>query len=115
MFCPTCGTRAIDGASHCTKCGKQLPRADGAPDQLKGLEPVLPINTSFWAIAAGYLGLFSVLLVFAPFALICGILALLELKKSPGRRGHVRAWLGIVMGTLGTIGLLLLVVSTLNR
>jgi len=115
MYCPTCGAKAIDGANNCTKCGKPFPRLQQPPDQLKALEHVLPVHTSIWAIAAGYLGLFSVLLIFAPFALICGIVALKMLKKNPGARGHVRAWLGIVMGGLGSIGLALVLFAMVRR
>lgn len=103
MFCPTCGAQAIDGANNCTACGKPLPHKLPPDNQLKALEPVLPVNTSVWAIAAGYLGLFSVLMFPAPFALATGILALRSLKRNPGLRGHVRAWLGIVLGLLFTI------------
>lgn len=109
MYCPTCGAQAIDGANNCTACGKPLPRAIPPDNQLKSLEPVLPVNTSIWAIASGYLGLFSILLFPAPFALITGIIALRSLKRHPGVRGHVRAWLGIVLGSLCSILLLLLI------
>jgi hypothetical protein len=69
------------------------------------LTGIVPVNTSGWAIAAGYLGLFSLLAVPGPFALACGIIALRQLRKEPGRRGHVRAWVGIVLGALGTVAL----------
>lgn len=68
-----------------------------------GLQFVIPINTSGLAIAAGYVGLISVLCFPAPFALILGILALRQLKKNPKMHGHARAIFAIVMGVIFTI------------
>jgi uncharacterized RDD family membrane protein YckC len=67
-----------------------------------GTEWLLPINRSGWAIAAGYLGLLSLLGIFAPFALITGILGLREISRKPGLGGKGRAIFGIVMGGLMT-------------
>lgn len=72
-----------------------------------GLSMVLPINRSGWAIAAGYLALFSVLCLPAPFALFCGIMALRDLKRRAHLQGAGRAWFGIVMGGLFTAVLIL--------
>lgn len=85
------------------------PTADAIAEPL--LEYAVPINVNFWAIAAGYLGLFSLLGVPGPFALATGIVALVQLRKTPHVRGHVRAWIGIVLGALGTVGLLLSIVA----
>ena len=67
---------------------------------------LVPVGLSGWAIAAGYLALFSFFLIPAPFALLTGILAVRSIKKHPEKRGMGRACFGIVMGVLGT-GLLL--------
>lgn len=67
----------------------------------------VPIGRSYWAIAAGYLGLFSLLCVPGPFAVAAGILALYDIRKHPGLGGKGRAIFGIVLGGLGTIGLIL--------
>jgi len=64
---------------------------------------VLPVGRSGWAIASGYLGIFSLLGIFAPFAIITGILAFREIKKNPQLGGRGRATFGIVMGSLGTL------------
>jgi len=69
----------------------------------EGLQYVIPINTSGLAIAAGYVGLISVLCFPAPFALLLGILALVQLKKNPKLHGKGRAIFAIVMGGLFTI------------
>jgi hypothetical protein len=81
-------------------------------DPLKSLEGIVPVNTSGWAIAAGYLGLFSLLGLPGPFAIACGIVALVRLRKQPGVRGHVRAWIGILLGGLGTASLLLIMIAS---
>ena len=74
---------------------------------------VLPVGRSGWAVAAGYLALFAVLVLPAPFALAIGIIALRDLKRHPAMLGRGRAIFGIVMGTLGTIVLCALLLSPL--
>ena len=63
---------------------------------------VLPVGRSGWAIAAGYLGLFAVLVLPAPVALAIGIVALRDLKRNPSKLGKGRAIFGLVMGAIGT-------------
>lgn len=72
---------------------------------------LIPVGTSGWAIAAGYLGLVSVLCFPAPFALITGIIAIRSIKRNPKTHGMGRAIFGIVMGGLGCVVLLLALVS----
>jgi len=71
-------------------------------DDDQALHWLLPVGRSGWAIAAGYLGLFSLLGIFAPFALITGILGLRAIKKNPRLGGRGRAIFGIVMGGIFT-------------
>jgi len=71
---------------------------------------LLPVGQSGWAIASGYLGLISVLCIPSPFALITGILAIREMRRNPKKHGMGRAVFGIVMGTIGTISMLLMIV-----
>ncbi len=78
-----------------------------------GMRMLLPVGRSFWAIAAGYLGLVSILFLPAPFALATGILAVLDIKKNPEKHGMGRAIFGIVMGGLFT-GLLLIAMLAKN-
>lgn len=65
---------------------------------------LMPVGRSGWAIAAGYAGLFSFILIGAPFALIFGILGIREIRKSRStdqpKFGMGRAIFGIVMGAL---------------
>ena len=72
------------------------------------LRMVVPIGRSWLAIAAGYLGLFAIVLIPAPLALIVGVLAVLDLRRHPQKHGMGRAIFGIVMGVLGTAGLVLM-------
>ena len=72
---------------------------------------VVPVGRSGWAVAAGYLGLCSVLLLPAPLSLAIGIIALRELKRHPTMLGKGRAIFGIVMGAVGTIALCALLLN----
>jgi hypothetical protein len=112
-FCSTCGAEVSDKAVMCVKCGASLVRvSDLQSNDERALRMLLPIGRSGWAIASGYLALFSVLLVFAPFALLTGILALRDIKKHPDRHGKGRAWFGIIMGALFSAALVAAFVLT---
>lgn len=52
---------------------------------------LLPVGRSGLAIAAGYAGLFALLIVPAPLALVLGILAVRDIKKNPRNTGWARA------------------------
>jgi hypothetical protein len=76
---------------------------------------IVPVGRSAWALVAGYLGLLSVLLVPAPFALATGIIAALDIQKHPRKHGMGRAIFGIVMGAIGSIvGFVVLMMVILN-
>lgn len=83
------------------------------------LEPVVPAGTDWlvpsgrsgWAIAAGYLGLLSLLFVPAPLAIAAGVMALRDLRRHPELGGRGRAYFGLVMGCLGTALLIVSVVT----
>ncbi len=74
----------------------------------------MPINVSGWAIAAGYLGLLSWLILPGPVSLVVGFVALRDLAKRPHMRGKVRAWLGVIMGSIATtlMGVLAILIAT---
>ncbi|HEY5311930.1 MAG TPA: DUF4190 domain-containing protein [Pirellulales bacterium] len=104
------------GVHFCGGCGEPLlrsapPAASGDMGQDAGMRLLLPVGRSILAIISGYLGLLSVLLVPAPFALLTGILAIREIRRNPAKHGMGRAIFGVVMGTLGTALLLLLILS----
>ena len=107
MFCTACGKEINDKAVVCVHCGAGTGpalRAASGPDPL--MRMVLPLGRSGLAIAAGYLGLFSVLLVPAPLSLLFGVLAVKDIKKHKGKLGMGRAVFGIVMGAVFTIVLI---------
>ena len=71
-----------------------------------------PRARSKWAVAAGYLGLCSVIIFPGPFALIAGIIGVRDLKEHPAKAGMAGAVFGIVMGFLATALLVFTLIST---
>ncbi len=122
LYCQKCGSRNPDSALRCVSCaaavgpGDLTPPGGGAAELAQepsaGLRFVLPVGRSALSIIAGYLGIAALLLYPAPLALIFGWLALRELKTNPRLHGRGRAWFGIVMGILGTLGLIVKLVLT---
>tara|TARA_B100000809_G_C15043338_1_gene496394 strand:- start:569 stop:886 length:318 start_codon:yes stop_codon:yes gene_type:complete len=84
------------------------PPSQNNPDigQHAGMRLLLPVGRSGWAIAPGYLGLFSMLVIPAPLALITGIIAVKHIRKSQGsenpKHGMGRAIFGILFGAIFT-------------
>ena len=76
---------------------------------------LIPVGRSGWAIAAGYLGLFSLVLVPAPISVIISLIAIRDIRLSKGtakvKHGMGRAIFGLVMGILGTLALGAVVIS----
>lgn len=99
-------------ARHGVTLPASPPPASSTDESLKW---VLPVGRSGLAIAAGYLGLFSVLFLPAPVALVVGILAVRDLKKNPGKGGLGRAWFGIIMGAIFSAFLAFSILATLAR
>src|SRR5439155_1847526 len=65
---------------------------------------LLPVGRSGWAIAAGYCGLLSLLCwLLGPAAILCGVMALREMKMHPERHGMGRVWTGFILGGIGTL------------
>jgi len=87
-----------------------VPQAPAGDEGLGLLVPMGP--QSALAIIAGYCGLFSILVVPAPFALILGILALRDIRMHPEKKGKGRAITGIVCGSLVILMFLLIVVAS---
>ena len=118
MYCWKCGTQTGEDTAFCGKCGAALSGEQAVAQQSntgdQELGWLVPINVSPLAMVSGYLGLFAVLLVPAPFALLTGILALRDLKNNPKRSGKGRAIFGIIMGSLGSIGLCALIILSLG-
>jgi hypothetical protein len=99
------------GAPH---PGGPYPGPYGPPQRIEddpAMRWVIPVGTSGWAIAAGYLGLFSLLCLPGPLALFCGVMAILQLRRNPRMSGWGRAILGLVLGSVGTLILLMSLLS----
>lgn len=106
MQCPRCGTINDNEAELCKKCYWVLPRTSAAP--VAGVRPVAGTykRTSRLAIASFVMGTASLAIIFLwPVlvlpAIICGIFALIEIKRSNGRlAGKGFAIGGIIMPSL---------------
>jgi hypothetical protein len=80
------------------------------PDPALGF--IIPVGQSVWAVIAGYLGLLSLGICFlGPLAVLCGAVGIIDINKHPGRGGMFRCVVGIVLGLIGSIGLVILIVS----
>lgn len=91
-----------------------LQRPPGELADNLGIRMLIPVGRSIWAIAAGYLGLFSFLILPAPISLVVSIIALRDIRKSREsgkvKHGNGRAFFGLVMGILGTMALVAILV-----
>ena len=117
--CPHCGRQTnvpdeyAGQSGQCAGCGLRI----SVPGSPVGVSPfrrppnigddpavrmLLPVGRSGLAIAAGYMGLFALIPIFAPVALLLGILAIRDLKRHPDKHGMGRAIFGVVMGGLIT-------------
>ncbi len=63
----------------------------------------MPTGRPASAIAAGYLGLISLIPCFGPLAIIVSVQALRTLKRDPNLLGRGRAWFGLIMGSVFTL------------
>lgn len=83
-----------------------------------GIRMLIPVGRSGWAIAAGYLGLFGLVLIPAPLALVVSLIAIRDINRSrltaKPKRGMGRAIFGLIVGVLGTIALLLILLNALR-
>jgi hypothetical protein len=109
--CPSCGESIMAVAKKCRFCGEyfdeELRRAE-MPSASQAERMLLPVGRPISAIASGYLALFGVIplcgLPFSIGAIVTGFVALKTLKKNPDLSGRGRAWFGIILGGLSTLG-----------
>ena len=118
MYCPKCGSQNDDNAYRCKSCSEIIQPIAPATTPMSiadepGMRILLPVGRSLWAIAAGYAGLFAILLFPAPIALILGVIAIVDIKKHPKKHGMGRAVFAVIMGLLFSIPLVLILVSIL--
>jgi len=120
MYCWNCGVEIVtEGSSFCSGCGAALTGEKVALQQSARRDTtmryVMPVDVSPMAFASGYLGLFSLLLLPAPLAIITGVLGLRDIACHPERTGKGRAIFGIAMGLVCTIGLVWMAISEKMR
>ena len=116
MYCPHCGTPNQPEQGVCGQCRSRLdnsPRAYTGIENDAGMRMLLPIGRSMWAILAGYFALVSVLFFPAPLALLFGILAIVDIKRHPEKRGMGRAIFGVSAGGIFTVLLTVFVILAL--
>jgi hypothetical protein len=107
-FCTRCGAD-LAGGRFCSGCGAPAGSAPAASPKLGDdalMRVLLPVGRSGWAIAAGYLGLFGLLVLPAPLALLAGLIAIRDLRRHSEKRGWGRAVFGTAVGAVGTVVLL---------
>lgn len=112
-FCQNCGAQMSDKAVFCVKCGvaaAQKTIAASPTSDDAALRMIIPVGRSGLSIAAGYLGLLSLIPFVGIFALVIGIFAILDIKKHPEKHGLGRAWFGVIMGGGSLLLCLLLVI-----
>ena len=132
MKCPMCDGEVAAGATVCGQCGTSLaptepanpfsdqhpyaaPHEQSVPESKMeddlALRMLIPIGRSIHAIIAGYLGLLSLgCCALGPFAILFGVLAVVDIRKNPKKGGIVRAVVGIVLGAIASLGLVLFLV-----
>ena len=87
-------------------------KSKNASESDAAMRILLPINRSGYSIAAGYLGLISILLIPAPFALLFGFLGIRDIKNNDEKHGMGRAIFGIAMGAIFSILLLWVIINS---
>ena len=116
MYCPQCGTQNDDNAFRCVSCQEIIQPIPiqlqvSSIDDSQAMRMILPVGRSGLAIAAGYVGLFSILFFPAPIALLLGILAIRDIKEHPEKHGMGRAVFAAIMGGIFTVILLIGMIS----
>ena len=87
-------------------------KSKNASESDAAMRILLPVNRSGYSIIAGYLGLISILLIPAPFALLFGFLGIRDIKNNDEKHGLGRAIFGIAMGAIFSILLLWVIIKS---
>lgn len=105
------GGACTDGTIAVPPIQPPAPPEQGKLADSAGVRMLLPVGRSGWAIAAGYLGLISVIPIFSPLAIIFSAIAMWHLKKHPDKHGWGRAIFGMIMGVGFFVILLVFLIS----
>ena len=109
FVCPHCDLETqvadhyIGHTGPCFQCDQQITIDTPASGEISDLfvRMLIPVNRTPLSITAGYLGLASIFCFPAPLAIVVGVIAIFDIKKSNGtKRGLGRAWFGIGAGFL---------------
>ena len=114
--CPMCGEHIAANAKVCRFCGHWLDPSSKPRRSFSTTDRLLaPVDTPLIAIAAGYLGLFSLIPFVGFIALIVSIIALRTLSKDPELPGRGRAWFGLIMGIVFTLFWVFCIILAVTR
>jgi len=104
-FCANCGHEISDLAAACPKCEHPTQLGRAAEAYQREQRMLLPVGRTKLAIAAGYVGLFGLgFFPLAPVAIILGVLALVQLRRTPDKVGNGRAIFAIAAGAVSIVG-----------
>ena len=111
-FCKNCGNEINDKAVICVKCGVPVQTKEVLLDSDNAaMRILLPVGRSGLAIAAGYVGLLSLVPFVGIIAILLGVFALRDIKAHPEKHGAGRAWFGIIMGGVFSLLYFILMIS----
>lgn len=111
-FCKNCGNKLDEKAVICPKCGVSVQTKEALLDgDNAAMRLLLPVGRSGLAIAAGYVGLLSLVPFVGIIAILLGVFALRDIKAHPEKHGAGRAWFGIIMGGVFSLLYFILTIS----
>lgn len=104
-------------ATVCGACGGRLAKSPEmvVQESAETLGHFLPVNVSPWGVFAGYLGLLSIVIFpLGPFAILCSVMTIRDLKRNPHHYGKLRIITGFIGGLIGCALIVLLVIAFLT-
>lgn len=120
-FCRECGAPLTMNIEVCSGCGvptdlyfaNKIRRSE--LDDRREMRLLFPVGRPFSAIAAGYLGLLSIVPLLNIAAVFSGFYGLGVIRKNPDMVGKWRCYFGIVSGIVFIIFHIVLAASILSK